>query len=69
MKNNYLIPRRRYQCRFRSAFSNKTLPTVKNFAIFSDFWRILESKVTLLAKWRYHLRLRKAFSNKMSPYT
>ena len=35
-KNNYLIARRHYHCRFRRAFSNKMSPTVKIDAIF-DF--------------------------------
>ena len=39
--------------RFHWAFSNKMSSTVKIIASFSDFWRIFESKVTLIARWRY----------------
>ena len=51
----------RYHWRFRSAFSNKMSPTLKIIAIFSDCWRIFESKV---ARRRYHWRFRRDLRTK-----
>ena len=68
-ENTHLIARRRYHWCFRRAFLNKMSPTVKIVAIFSDFWRIFESKITWMARWWYHWRFHRAFSNKMSPYS
>ena len=45
-----------YHCRFRSAFSNKMSPRMNIIAIFSDFWRLFESKV---ARRRYYWRFRR----------